>query len=158
MAKKSFAEQLIDALKKDDVAEILAKALDPFITLRAKELFRKSTAELIADNKTLKSKMQQLETENTQLKSRLASLDERSEGMDRECREKNIVIRGLPEVTFAERGSASSSEDDSVSHHSVTSTVCKLLMDDMGLNVSAEDLTAAFRMRAGPRDRVRPLW
>jgi len=157
----SVVDQLLEALKQDSITEALGAAIAPFLALSVQEIINKELGQthkqLTADNKTLKNQVQALSTENVELKTRLTSAEERLDTLDRESRGKNIIIRGLPEGSYAERAGASNAPDDSASSLSVTNTVLKLFSEEMGVTVDPKDVTAAFRMKAGPRDTARSI-
>lgn len=91
MPFRSISEQLIEALKNDDVAQALGKAIAPFITLTVQETVKsslqdltKTLKELSLENQSLKQKVTQLTDENVSLNKRLVYVEERVEIGERE--------------------------------------------------------------------------
>lgn len=156
-----ITSQLLEALKNDSVTEAFAAAIAPSLALSVQEIINKELGQtikrLVADNKTLSGKVQQLQEENAGLKTRLVSVEERLEVMDRESRGSNIIVRGLPEGSYAERASASGLDTGSVTNLSVANTVCNMFKEEMGLTVHPENIIAAFRMKVGAKDTARPI-
>lgn len=165
MAPKSIDVQLIEALKNPDVIEALGKAIGSLIILTVEETVKNSLTEITktlkdiaSDNRALQLQTKKLADENDSLKKRLSSVEERIEFLDRESKQQNIIIRGLPETSYSERGSADGFQDSTTTkHESVGKTVSDMLSKELGIKISDDDMTTAFRMRAGPHDKVRPI-
>lgn len=163
---RSVADQLLESLKNEDIAAAIGKAMSPFISLAVSETVKntmqeitKSFKELALENRNLQQKVKSLEDDNTNIKKRLVSAEDRLEVIERESRRGNIIIRGLPESSYAERASAATSGDDTVTERreSVCKTVCDMLQTDMDIRISPDDILSVFRMKAGPRDKIRPV-
>lgn len=73
-----------------------------------------------------------------------------------------MVIKGVPEATYAERASdARQGVDDlpvSDGHQRATETaVIDLCRDLLKINVTPQDISIAHRIKASPKDTVRPI-
>lgn len=160
--KKPLVEELIEAMRNADVAEAIGKALAPLIQLTVGETIKNEIsnvlAELAQQNKTLRKDVDTLTTENVSLKSRLADTENRLEELDRNQRHNSIIIRGLPETTYAERASASEATDaPSQTHESVERTTMDFFHNTMHVQVNPGDIGSIYRMKSGPKDTVRPI-
>lgn len=156
-----IADQLIEALKNDAVAEALGKALAPFITLSVQESVTEisnSIKMLVTENRNLNDKVMRMEGENKDLHTRLAAAENKLEAVERDRRSCNIIIKGLHEGSFAERGSENGSDNgEGESQGSVTDTVVEMINRDLHLDIGPGDIGAAFRLKAGGKDKVRPI-
>ena len=100
----------MEALLDPKVAEPLAKVLAPFITLSIDEAMGKRIDQLTTmlkevktDNRRLSQRIDEMATENTQLKSTITEQSLRLDELENYSRSDNIIIRGLPEQSAAER-------------------------------------------------------
>jgi hypothetical protein len=140
------------------VAEALGKAIGPMIALSVKELVSSSIKELLEENKNLRIRLQQVKEDNDQLKSRVLSMEDRLEDLDRERKATNIIIRGLPESSYSERASADgNAENGSTRHSSVAASVLDMIGVELDIKLQPQDIATAFRMRAGKSDKTRPV-
>ena len=104
--QKSLVEQLLEALKHKDVIEVLGKAMAPFAMAMVQESvtnvldsINSKLAQLAEENKKLSNNMNVIIEENKALKSRLTTVEERLEDMEKEKRLKSLIIRGIPETS-----------------------------------------------------------
>ena len=78
--------------------------------------------------------------------------------MEKENHQTNIIISGVPERTYAERGSGSGDEDDQTGHVSVMLTVCNMFKEEMSLDIDpSTDVKTAFQMKAGKKYKYSPI-
>jgi len=158
LPQRSIDEQIVEALCNPDVAEALGKAIGPMIALSVKELVSSSVKELLEENKNLRGRLLKIEEVNDQLKSRVVSLEDRLEDLDRDRKATNIIIRGLPESSYSERTSADgNAENGSSRHSSVAATVIDMIGVELNIKLQPQDIVTAFRMRAGKSDKSRPV-
>jgi len=110
--------------------------------------------ELKRNTATLGEQNKVLVTENKALSERLSTLEAYS-------RSDNLIIRGLPERSSAEIASPSSNQLGGAilqeSHQSVEEAVKNLCHDFLGIDLQPGDISIAHRMRAGPKDKCRPV-
>ena len=152
MSKKFKPDELIDAIVEPRVAEAIAKALAPFVNKTVGDTLATGLQDLIAD-------IAQLKDENSQLRARIMDQDLRIDELEAYSRSDNLIVRGLPEQSSAERASASGGTH-TVSHlgsvQSVESTFIAFCKDSLNVVVQPSDISIAHRLKAGPKDSVRP--
>ena len=163
MAPKSIpiADQILEAMKSEPVAEAIANALAPLIALSVQEVIKSelgvSLKELVADTKAMKVSLLSLKSENEELKSQVKTLQDKFEVIDRDSRAKNLIIRGLPESSYSERASADGSDEDTTANLSVAGSVCNMLLKELDLQIDRSEIVSAFRMKKGLKDNFRPI-
>lgn len=160
-------EDLIEALKDTTVTDALSKAVAPSVALSVDEMVKKSLVDILnsiksltADNSRLSGRLTLLEAENTTLKQRLDENEKITLATEAYLRMDNLIINGLPEQSFAERASPGADSDAlsaTETNNSVECTVLDFFRKDLNVDVSAEDISTAHRLRAGARDSVRPI-
>ena len=166
---RSLADELIEALQDDRVIQTLGKALSPLISLTVQEAVNKqleglsaNLRDLKADNVRLKNQCEAIAGENTRLLKTVDEHRRRLDDIEAYSRSDNIIIRGLPEKSFAERASDAPALADGTpvlreNHESVEGTVLAFLNSTLGVKVDALDVSIAHRLKAGPREKVRPI-
>jgi hypothetical protein len=165
---RPLSEELADALLDTKVVEALAKALSPFITLSIDEALGKRLEGLMSTVKDMKGDIARLtkqhddvSRENAVLKKTIGEHERRMDDLESYSRSDNLIIRGLPEATAAERATDAALLDSNPSpmdsHLSVETTVIGFLQDSLGIEVSSRDISIAHRLKAGPRDSTRPV-
>ena len=97
------SDQILEALKSDAVVEAITKSVLPAVILAVQEVVQKELASLksaigllLSDNKELKVRVSKLDEENIQLKSRLLTVENKIDTMERNNRLNNVIIKGLP--------------------------------------------------------------
>lgn len=171
----STTEELIEALLDARLVEALADALSPFIkrmiddhvTSRFAELdksivdLKKSSDALKQESVVLKRNAEALKTDNVRLQKQLDENAARLENLETYSRVDNLIFKGLPEKSYAERasGNAGSEADPSAtaSQLSVETTIIEFCRDALKVDISPQDISTAHRMRAGPNDKTRPV-
>lgn len=159
MSARSLSDNVIEALKQDDVAAAIGKVVGPIIqetVAKLLETINMNLKQLIDDNKKLADNVNALNEENKVLKARLSMVEGRVEVMERESRQNSIVIRGLPEKSYREVATATGGETET-RHESVVSNVIEMCQQELNVTIEPEDIAEAFRMRAGPKDKCRPV-
>ena len=105
--------------------------------------------------------IQALEHELSDLKKQLTSQASKFEDLDAYSRSDNLIIKGLPEGTFAERAAGSGATDSTSraeeSHKVVETTVINFCRDKLKIDLLPRDISTAHRLRAGPKDSTRPI-
>ena len=84
----------------------------------------------------------------------------RVDELERYSRTDNIIIRGLPEQSSAERASAIAVGDNlstMESNLSVEKTVVSFLKESLNIDVTSHDISIAHRLKKGPKDSTRPV-
>jgi len=179
----SSTDELIEALLDAKLVEALAAALSPYITklidshvsarfdaldkslneLKALgEATKKSNDTLKQEAVRLRRSCEALKEENALLKKQLDEQAARVEDLDVYSRSDNLIIKGLPEQSYAERATDSSDASrpappSAASHLAVETTVLAFCRDALKLDVSPQDISTAHRLKAGPRDTSRPI-
>ena len=168
-SETSLAEDLIEALQDVRVVEAVGKALAPLITLSVEEGLKKqlegvtsAIRELKTENTRLRGQCEGLAKENARLSKSADEHRKRLDDMDAYTRSDNLIIRGLPERTAAERASAAPALDDATSSlkegsGSVETTVLAFCNDVLGVKLESRDISIAHRLKAAKNDRVRPV-
>jgi hypothetical protein len=172
-----MAEELAEALLDTKFAESLAEALSPYIkpliddhvTSRFAEL-DKSIVELKKWRDTskqetaeLRKSCQTLKEENVRLYRQLDEQATRLEGLDSYSRADNLIFKGLPERTYAERASGSQNNTDHAAAPSTTSslavesTVIEFCREALKLDITKQDISIAHRLKASASDKCRPI-
>lgn len=161
------SDQILEALKSDAVVEAITKSVLPAVILAVQEVVQKELASLksaigllLSDNKELKVRVSKLDEENIQLKSRLLTVENKIDTMERNNRLNNVIIKGLPERSFAERGSPDEVSDQatvSANRTSVSETVCAFANAELNLKIQPSDIVYAMRLKPSPQDKIRPI-
>lgn len=166
--KSTISDDLVEALLDTKVVEALAKALSPFIALSVDEAIGKRLEGLVTSVRELKGEVTRLHKQcdetakvNEGLQKKLLEQERRIDDLECYSRSDNLVIRGLPEQSSAERASGGAALDsrpsELESHTAVECTVVKFIKDSLGLEVSPQDISIAHRIKAGPKDSTRPV-
>jgi hypothetical protein len=163
---RPLKEEIAEALQDPLVAESLAKVLGPFLSLSIDEAVGKrldqlanTLREVKAENSRISRKLDETAAENDQLKKTLIEQTMRIDDLECYSRSDNIIIRGLPEGSLAERATAATSLDDGISesHESVEKTVIAFVKDSLNVDINSHDISIAHRIKPGPRETVRPI-
>ena len=81
--------------------------------------------------------------------------------METYSRLDNLIIKGLPEQSYAERGTQESADADQSlqmeSHSAVESTVISFCRDTLHVDISQGDISTAHRLKKGKKDVFRPV-
>lgn len=154
MPPKLKPDDLIEALSDTRVAEALARALSPYITKSIDEYVSRKL-----DN--LESQLETLKRENVELRSRSSIQDKRIEELDSYSRADNLIVRGLPERSSAERATGGLVMDSSITnadtHQSVENTFISFCSEKLNITVNSSDISVAHRLKPSSNDSVRPL-
>jgi hypothetical protein len=167
--KNSFtADDLQGLLLDPKVLEALGKALAPIIAQSIEANLSKRIEELSAtvkslkeSNDTLLKKSTDAEHEISELRKRVAASEVRIEDVDIYSRSHDLIIRGLPESSYAERASAASNttstSDVAESSAALDSAIIELCNQKLGVSIDRIDISVAHRLRASAQDRCRPV-
>ena len=151
---KSKCDELIDALTDPRVIDALTKALGSVLSRAVEETIDRKLAPLQASVADLTEKNKLLKAENLVIFERLSALETYT-------RRDNLIFRGIPERSAAERATAAGSSDgtgvEEESSQAVEETIVALCNDRMGISLHARDIAIAHRLKAGPKDRHRPV-
>ena len=164
-------EDFVELLTDQRVIEALGRAITPFIAQVVKvtedsinlKLSAMSDAlkDLKTDNSRLNAKCAELTAENASLKSSVAEHARRIIDLETYSRSSNLIIRGLPESSSAERATnAATSNDNTVlreSHLSVETSVLSFCRDTLHVDIKNTDIAIAHRLKAGRSDSARPV-
>lgn len=166
-AVHSIVNDLVQALQNQDVTEALAKALDPFIKLAVEETVKSSLTELNnamdkikQENKIIQEKTNILKAENDSLKKRLSDIEDYLDVVERNEKSYNVIIRGLPETSYAERATQGADEADIAQaepQSSVEKSVLDLLQNKLNIPAVSDNIVSAFRLKSGKNDKTRPV-
>src|ERR1043165_7122346 len=147
---KPTTDELVEALLDTKVVEALAKALSPVITLAIGEVLGKrleGMATTIHDMKgeisCLTKQCEELTKDNVSLRKTVGEQNIRVDELERYSRTDNIIIRGLPEQSSAERASAIAVGDNlstMESNLSVEKTVVSFLKESLNIDVTPHDI------------------
>ena len=167
-----LADDLIDALQDVRVVEALGKVLAPVIAKSVesavapfvKQLEGLTTAvrELKTENARLQKQCEAVSKDNARLQKIVDTHNRRIDDIESYSRSDNIIIRGLPERSAAERASdAPSLSGDKPtlreSHEAVEATALEFFNSTLGVRVTPQDVSIAHRIKAGPKDKNRPI-
>lgn len=167
-----LADDLIDALQDPRVVEALGKVLAPVIAKSVESAvapFIKQLEGLTTDVRALKTENVRLakqcdatSKENARLQKIVDGHSRRIDDIEAYSRSDNIIIRGIPERSAAERASDAPSLSDNKptlrdSHESVEATALDFFNTTLGVRVTAQDVSIAHRIKAGPKDKIRPI-
>lgn len=171
-----LCEELIEALLDPRLVEAFHKALSPLIAKSidaaiaplAKQLdgMTGTLREVKAENVRLTKRCEAVEKENERLDKVVAEHGRRLEDMEAYSRTDNLIIRGLPESSAAERATDAPSLDGGAhggahalreGHEAVESSVLTFFNRTLGVNVLPQDISVAHRIKAGKSDKVRPV-
>ena len=166
--KSKTADDVIEAVLDSRVVDALAKALAPVLSLSIAEILDKKLEGLTAAVKDLKTanarlvgQCDNIAQENASLKKLVTDQSRRIDDLESYSRSENLIIRGLPEQSAAERATGAAVIDDNTSlmdsNKSVESTVIAFCKDSLGITLSPSDISIAHRLKAGPKDKIRPV-
>lgn len=163
---KSKADDIIEALLDPRVNEALCKSLSTMIALTIEETLTRKFGKLFEDVKILQRQNDSLKKVTTDLKVENDKLCKRIDELETHSRCENLVIRGLPETSYAERasggatgGAPTTANTVSVaeSNLAVENAIISLCRDRLGVMVSPTDISAAHRLQKGTKDTTRPI-
>ena len=168
MPPKLKTDDLIEAILDGKVVEALAKALSPFLKKIIDEslddklaTLTKTVSDVQQSNAKLQAQMTMLKKENDDMRVQLTTQGGRLESIEAYSRLDNLIIKGLPETSYAERASKGSADADESLHaesnSSVESTVISFCRDALHVAVTPSDISIAHRLRTGGKDKVRPV-
>ena len=161
MPPKVKPDDFIDSLLDSRVVEALAKALAPLIKLTIEETVNKRFADLSSTIGEIKKENGVLVERTTRLSAVNRDLNERLDALEAYSRGDNLIIRGLFEQSAAERATSSPSRQDRTvlneGHRSVEEAVLKLCNESLGVKLTRGDISTAHRLKAGPKDKYRPV-
>lgn len=165
MPPKLKPEDFVEALLDSRVVEALTKAFTP-LTQSLEESLTKKLDSIAAtlrsvkeENSRLSDKCKTLDAENKDLKKQVEITGRRIDELERFSRCDNIVIRGLPEQSSAERASGATSIDAATQEgsKSVENTVLTFIRKTLHVEVNPADISTAHRLKSGPKDTTRPV-
>jgi len=167
-AAKVKPDDFIEALLDARVVDALARALAPQISLSIEEslrsklkAFESSIRDLKVENTRFGNKCDSIVKENDVLTKIVNAQSRRIDDLETYSRCDNLIIRGLPERSAAERATGATTLDDGASlldgQVSVESTVIDFCKDALGVVVSRGDISIAHRLKAGDGDIARPV-
>lgn len=165
-----LTDDLIDALQDPRVIEAFGKAFTPLITKTVEaavapfakrlEELNSTVKELHTENARLTKKCETTEKENARLQKIVDTHSRRLDDIESYSRSDNLIIRGIPERSAAERasdgpplGGGSLHE----SHESVETTILEFFNSTLGVGIKSQDVSIAHRIKPGPQDRIRPI-
>ena len=164
-ASKTKADDFIEALLDPRVTEALCKSLSAMITLTNEEVLTKKFGKLFDDVKTMQRQTDNLNKTTADLKLENVKLQKRIDDLETQSRCENLIIRGVPESSYAERVSGGSSAGNStIATATIAETslamekaVISLCQERLGITVSPSDISAAHRLQKGTKDSTRPI-
>lgn len=162
---EDFIEVMLDQRVQDAMAANTSGALALMVReILNKELvaIHRTCADLKKENTALKHALTALENSHATISKANAELSVRIETQECYSRRENIVIRGLPEASFAELGTRSNdcSSQDMIpvgSSLPVEQAVIELCRDRLGIDVLPSEISSAHRIRKGDKDTTRPV-
>ena len=111
-------EELSEAILDSKIIDSLAKALSPLIILSIDECLNKRLSalsgqldDLKRNNATLNTRTEELKLENATLRKQLCEHTTRLDDLEAYSRADNLIIKRLPEQSYAERATASGGRD-----------------------------------------------
>ena len=162
----TLTDELVVALQDSKVVEALGKALAPLIALSINEALgkrleglEKTVRQLNEEKVCLHKRIDQAMTENQVLRDEKNELAKWLYDMEAYSRTENLIVKGLPESTAAERATAGASLDQGVteSHGAVEETFIKFARKTLNVEVKPSYISIAHRLKSGPKDTVRPI-
>ena len=135
MPPKIKTDDIIDALLDSKVVDALANALSPLIKKIINEslddkiaALAKAVTEAQQTSAKLSTRVAELMNENADMRLQLTSQEARLDAMETYSRLDNLIIKGLPETSYAERGTRGSADADESLHtadsHSAVESRC----------------------------------
>jgi len=168
LVASSKADDMLEALLDPRVAEAIAKALQPALSLSLEEVVGKRMEGMLTAIRELKQENSKLATmcesaakEIIALKLTVDDQSRRLDDMEVYSRATNIIITGLPESSFAELATpAPTLSDNSAMHESqgsVAASVVRFCKKALNIVIQPTDIAVAHRLKASGRDAVRPV-
>ena len=139
-------DDILEAFRDPLIADAIAKALGPYIARAIDEAFGAKIAALDATVSDLKQ-------ENRELSDRISSLEAYT-------RCDQLVIRGIPDLSYADKAAASVASDGASAQESsqvLIDTVVNLCTVKLGVQVEARDISNVHRLKGGKNDKYRPV-
>lgn len=167
--KPKPADEFIEALLDSRVVEALAKALMPCLQLTIDEAIGKklegltaAVRELKSDNARQAKQYDILALDNVNLQKLVSEQSRRLNELETYSRRENLIIRGLPESSFAESATASSTSSaaDNVAEDSssaIERSVVLFCRNKLNIDLKESDISSAHRLKKGIKDDTRPL-
>ena len=169
--KKSKTDELLEALLDPRIVEALGRALSPIIAQTVQGAVQDAIGtinkrldglsacveKLKNDFNFLSVRADHYEAENAKLRKIIRDNGDRLEEQEVYSRSCNLIIRGLPETTAAERATSSTGGQLHESYEAVENTVTAFLQDALHIDIKREDISVAHRLKKGARDAVRPV-
>jgi hypothetical protein len=101
-----------------------------------------------------------LKKENATLRQLVTTHTDQINALETYSRLDNLIIKGLPEGSYAERASPATSGAGEIiveSQSSVEKSVISFCKDELGVSINSSDISTAHRLKAGRGDTVRPI-
>jgi hypothetical protein len=167
--KKSVAsshEDILTSILDPKVIELLGRTLAPIIAQSIEANLTKRIEELTVTvnklketNDVLTKKQQNHEQDMLALRKRLNETEGRLEDVEIYSRAHDIIIRGLPENSYAERATLASNSATATTETSTVleDAIIQLCQVNLGVQVDRRDISVAHRLKASPHDRSRPV-
>ena len=153
-------DDLIDAFKDHSVIEAIGRALGPYIAKAIDTALERKLATLQQKFDDLEATVETVKADNARLRALVDGQGSRLEDMEVYSRAHDLIVRGLPEASYAERATASvdgTSMLPSDSHSSVSSSILRLCCDKLDVKISPEEISVAHRLKQGKNDKFRPV-
>jgi hypothetical protein len=175
MSKKSLSttDDIVAHLLEPRVLELLGKALGPFIAASLEETLIKrldglSTAvkDLRTSNDVLVKRQAAMDKEMDELRARVNDNAARVEDTEIYSRAHDLIIRGLPETSYASRAHgatvpkellSSSVSPSAEGSEALDQNIIDLCGHHLGVKVDPRDISIAHRLRASDRESCRPV-
>jgi len=169
MPPKVKVEDVIETLLDQRVIDAICKSLMPMIALTVEEAMDKKLRSILRDIAALKKENVSHRLEIGKLQASVADLQNSERGhkakleaLEAYQRSDNVVIRGLPESTYAEAGCPSAGSDIASTDRGETSvaaeaTFLRFCNDRLHIQLKPEDISTVHRLPRGNKDKVRPL-
>lgn len=160
-------DEFVTLLSDPRVTDILQKLLDPLINLSVEEAIKRHLGPIQTAVKDLKQESTRLgntvarvEAENQLLRSQVEDQAVRLEDLEIYSRSHDIIVRGLPESSSAERATASATDSSNLSsnsYQSVENSILALCNNTLSVPTTPKDILVAHRLKAGKNDKFRPV-
>ena len=166
--KEKVENYIMDAFKDTIVLESIAKALALYIEKYVEQCVEKKLVPLMKeicdlklDNTRLTIESEAARQEVADCRKQLEQQLDRIEDVDAYVKSDHLIIKGLAESSYAERATAggdyATGGSQTQSHLAVESTILNFCNEVLQVKVSPTDISVAHRLKAGPRDKVRPI-
>jgi len=147
-----------------DIEDVVQRAMRKEFELFRQDIMKMLDEKFNALNKRIVDQdkcIESLKNENIELHKQLDVQASRLDEFETHTRMENLIIKGIPEQTYAERAAGSTEGADGrtpvSSQQAAEAAVITFCHDKLNLSLSPQDISSAHCIKKGPKDGSRPI-